>query len=156
MGGPRSEGRKDFRSEIFDPERIQKPGDGQNMDAVFQNGGAAARSRRRLASADEAQIPDLRIPRRPPSSGLPEGRRTFPVAPGGAPAQTKFRLAARLSPEPNKSAGGLSARPPFPGMNLGKDLLPPLVAVPQRIVIYFTPKGETHDGLLPASSTHGS
>jgi hypothetical protein len=29
-------------------------------------------------------------------------------------------------------------------------------AVPQRIVIYFTPKGETHDGLLPASSTHGS
>jgi hypothetical protein len=28
--------------------------------------------------------------------------------------------------------------------------------VPQRIVIYFTPKGETHDGLLPASSTHGS
>jgi hypothetical protein len=29
-------------------------------------------------------------------------------------------------------------------------------AVPQRIVIYFTPKGEPHDGLLPASSTHGS
>jgi hypothetical protein len=26
----------------------------------------------------------------------------------------------------------------------------------QLIVIYFTPKGETHDGLLPASSTHGS
>jgi hypothetical protein len=25
-----------------------------------------------------------------------------------------------------------------------------------RIVIYFTPKGETHDGLLPASSTHSS
>jgi hypothetical protein len=29
-------------------------------------------------------------------------------------------------------------------------------AVLPRIVIYFTPKGETHDGLLPASSTHSS
>jgi hypothetical protein len=29
-------------------------------------------------------------------------------------------------------------------------------AVLQHIAIYFTPKGETHDGLLPASSTHGS
>jgi hypothetical protein len=31
-----------------------------------------------------------------------------------------------------------------------------VASVPQRIVIYFTPKGETHDRLLPASSTHGS
>jgi hypothetical protein len=29
-------------------------------------------------------------------------------------------------------------------------------AVLQHIAIYFTPKGENHDGLLPASSTHGS
>ena len=25
-----------------------------------------------------------------------------------------------------------------------------------RIVMSFTPKGETHNGLLPASATHGS
>jgi hypothetical protein len=48
--------------------------------------------------------------------------RRFPEA---HPARAKFRLAARLSPEPNKTAGGVSARPPFPGMDLGNASLPP-------------------------------
>jgi hypothetical protein len=32
----------------------------------------------------------------------------------------------------------------------------PAFTVLLRIVIYFTTKGETHDGLLPASATHSS
>jgi len=87
MGGPRREGREDFRSEIFDPERIWKPGDGPNMDAVFQNGGAAARSRRRPAPSAKTAGRMRRRSRTSESRDgrlLPEGRRTFPAAPGNA------------------------------------------------------------------------
>jgi len=97
----------------------------------------------------------------------PHAERTVPIVmdpdPDRQPTRTVFRaVQAVWSPVPRTDGRPRRSIPPLTGMERG-GMLPGRVtvtlavpAVLPRIIMYFTPKGEPHDGLLPASSTHSS